>query len=90
MSEQRTSASAVSAALRKGGLAVVAAHTRDGIYVQQSGSDVVVVASIVGQPRQEQVLSAEAWRILDATGRYRLTPSGYHDMSIFYVTRKRD
>jgi hypothetical protein len=82
----KTSASAVSAALRKGGLAVVARHTRDGLSVSQSGSDALVTAAVAASSRTERELLEQAEAVLAATGRYHLRRARL----LLYVTRKSD
>lgn len=90
-----TSASAVSAALRRGGLNPVAAsarHRRDGISATNSGDRVFVSASVViGSTDKAIEMEADAERRLIAAAIPILRDAGYLvdnvDYSSVYVSR---
>lgn len=90
-----TSASAVSAALRRGGLNPVAAsdrHRRDGISATNSGDRVFVSASVgIGSTSPAIELEAAAERRLIAAAIPILRGAGYQvdtvDYSSLYVSR---
>lgn len=80
-----TSASAVSAVLRRGGLLPVP-RTRDGLHVTHSHGDRVMVAASVDSRRRERELISDAIEILTNQG-YRVRTNEHND-AIIYVSGK--